>query len=152
MNSIPNRRWFQFTLRTVLVFMAMVACFFAGWKTHDIAAYVPPETIVIDGVILEVKEGVYELSAGSDDAVAVGTRFSVFRSGTKLGEIGVIDTSPDRCEGLLIEPRATGIPRFWQQSTPPSFQKGDKVQAKISEEQRQEMRKYFARPFEALSS
>ena len=79
MNSTLKRRSFQFSLRTMLMFMAMVACFFAGWKARDIAAYVPPETIVINGVILEVKEGVYELSAGSDDAVAVGTRFSVFR-------------------------------------------------------------------------
>jgi hypothetical protein len=127
--------------------MAMFACFFAGWKARDIAAYSPQEEILIDGVILEVRDGVYELSAGSDDAVAVGTRFSVFRGGAKLGEIGVIDTSPDRCVGLRIEPRSTGVARFWQQTASPVIQKGDKVQAKISEEQLQEMRKFYARPF-----
>lgn len=152
MSERPNRRVFQFSLRTALAVMGMVACFFGGWKARDIAAYTPPETFLVDGVVLGVKDGLYELSAGSDDAVAVGTKFSVFRGGLKLGEIGVIDTSPDSCVGFFLESQASGIAKFWQPTTPPVIQKGDKVQAVILEGQMKEMRKYYARPVGALSS
>jgi hypothetical protein len=152
MSERPNRRVFQFSLRTALAVMGMVACFFGGWKARDIAAYTPPETFLVDGVVLGEKDGIYELSVGSDDAVAVGTKFSVFRGSVKLGEIGVIDTSPDRSVGLLLESQASRIARFWQPTTPPVIQKGDKVQAVILKDQMKEMRKYYARPTEMLSS
>lgn len=97
-----------------------------------------------------MKDGIYELSAGSDDAVAVGTKFSVFRGGVKLGEIGVLDTSPDRSVGFLLEPQAFGIAKFWQPTTPPVIQMGDKVQAVIPEDQMEEMRKSYARSTRVL--
>src|SRR5262245_25948864 len=39
----------------------------------------------IHGVVLRVTEDSCELSVGSDDAVLVGTEFSVTRNGTRLG-------------------------------------------------------------------
>ena len=146
----PKRCWYQLSLRTAFALMAMVACFFAGWKARDIAAYAPPETINVTGVVLGIKEDVYELSVGSDDAVAVRTKFSVFRSGKKLGEIVVLDTSPDRCIGLLRTPQSSWT-SLWRQTTPAVIQKGDQVSATISQDQVREMRKYDAHPIEAIS-
>ena len=58
--------------------------------------YVPA---TIPAVVLVVQENVCELGVGSDDAVTVGTEFSVSRKGAQLGFIIVTETSPDRCFG-----------------------------------------------------
>lgn len=148
MSDKPKRRWFQFSLRTVMSLTAMVACFLAGWKARDIATYEPPEIIGIDGVVLEVNESAIRISVGSDDAVAVGTEFAVLRSGKKLGDIVVLDTSPDSAIALLKKPPSGWTMGLFAPSPDVAIQKGDAVHAKISEEQRQEMRKYRARFFE----
>ncbi|MGI8977593.1 MAG: hypothetical protein ACR2FY_00050 [Pirellulaceae bacterium] len=149
MTVTPKRRWFQFSLRTALVLTAMVACFLGGWKTRDIAAYVPPEPFFIDGIVLGAKEDMYELSVGSDDAVAVGTVFVVSRKGSKLGELVVFDTSPDSCVGMLKESKPYWTARYFWQAAPAVLQSGDAARANISQEQVDQMQSYRKQKFHA---
>jgi hypothetical protein len=55
---------------------------------------VPPK---VDGVVLAVgKNGLIEISLGSDDGIQRGNKLEAFRANHYLGRIEVVQTSPDR--------------------------------------------------------
>ncbi len=102
-------------------------------EPKDLASSVaaPPR---VDGIVLSSKparvqgnSSLVEISLGSDDGIAKGHRFSVYRSGLKsgekpryLGKIRIVQTTPDKAVGEVLEQDRTG-----------AIQEGDNVTTKF---------------------
>lgn len=89
-----------------------------GTVLTDVDA-LPPK---VDGVVVDVSERNHvEISLGSDDGIKVGHQLDVYRQGTYLGRIIILETWPDRAVGEILPGFSRG-----------KIRKGDRVATKLS--------------------
>ena len=135
MSDNPARlnRWlprFQFSLRTIMIIVAMTGCFLGGWKVRDAMVPKPEEReFLVEGKVLAVTQDQFDLSAGSDDGIGIGTVCQIMRDNRVVAEVIVTQFGPDRSVAKLKSPALLDV--LSRSALDPPISKGDRFQGTV---------------------
>ena len=120
------KRWrpWRFGLRTLLLLMLVVGCYFAGWTASErkqqreriqqikavdlrmdwgLSVDVwTPGPYVVDGVITATWGNSVDVGIGSDDGLRRGQLLTAFRDNNMVACFEVTDVSPDDCSARVL--------------------------------------------------
>jgi hypothetical protein len=94
---------FRFTIRE-LVLLTLVVAMGVGWwldRTRLTDVYDPRTRLEATVFRVHDFEKLADVALGYDDGVAVGDRLDVYRSDARIGEIKLLEISPDTSRGAI---------------------------------------------------